>query len=148
MSKFKIGDKVRCVEASQGQWIEVGVIYTVRYILGEYICLDEITEKHDYHESRFELVSGKTELNYREMRPSGMIKVCIDDNEFEVPLGDLVHTTALLAVTDGIYGCELWDALTEALGRDRFVEDCETLFEFLDKSNEAIDYFFQLHLLS
>ena len=30
MSKFKIGDKVRCVEASQGQWTEVGVIYTVR----------------------------------------------------------------------------------------------------------------------
>lgn len=142
MSKFKIGDKVRCVEASQGQWIEVGVIYTVKCVRGEYVCLDEITEKHNYHESRFELVS-ETKLNYREMRPSDMIKVCIGDNEFEVPLGDLVHTTALLAVTEGIYGCDLLDALTEALGRDGFVEDCETLFEFLDKQNEAIDYFFQ-----
>ena len=82
-------------------------------------------------------------LNYREMKPTDMIKVCIGDNEFEVPLGDLVHTTALLAVTEGIYGCDLWDALTESLGIDGFVEDCETLFEFLDKSNEAIDYFFQ-----
>ena len=32
MSKFKIGDKVRCVEADQGHWIEVGEIYTVKYV--------------------------------------------------------------------------------------------------------------------
>ena len=145
MGEFKIGDKVRCIEASQGHWIEVGEIYTVKCVDREYIQLEEIAEKHDYYESRFELVSEKTKLNYREMKPTDMVKVCIGDNEFEVPLGDLVHATALLAVTDGIYGCELWDALTEALGRDGFVEDCETLFEFLDKQNEAIDYFFQLH---
>ena len=143
MSKFKIGDKVRCVEADQGQWIEDGEIYTVKYVDCVYIHLEEIVAQHNYNESRFELVSEKT--NYREMKPTDMVKVCIGDSEFEVPLGDLVHTTALLAVTDGIYGCELWDALTEALGRDGFVEDCETLFEFLDKQNEAIDYFFQLH---
>ena len=29
-SKFKAGDKVRCVEAGQCQWIEVGKIYTVK----------------------------------------------------------------------------------------------------------------------
>ena len=143
MSKFKAGNKVRCVEASQGQWIKVGGIYTVKCVSREYVHLEEITEKHNYHESRFELVSEKTEISYREMKPTDMVKVCIGDNEFEVPLGDLVHTTALLAVTEGIYGCDLWDALTEALGRDGFVEDCETLFEFLDKQNEAIDYFFQ-----
>ena len=32
MSKFKIGDKVRCVEASQGQWIEEGETYTVKNV--------------------------------------------------------------------------------------------------------------------
>ena len=140
--KYKVGDKVRCVEALQGQWIEVGAIYTVKCVSYEYVVLEEITEKHNYNESRFELVS-ETKLNYREMKPTDMVKVCIGDNEFEVPLGDLVHTTALLAVTEGIYGWDLFDALTESLGRDGFVEDCETLFEFLDKSNEAIDYFFQ-----
>ena len=143
-SKFKKGDKVRCVEVDQGQWIEVGVNYTVKCVLGEFIHLEEIAERHSYHESRFELVFSETKLNYREMKPTDTVKVCIGDSEFEVPLGDLVHATALLAVTDGIYGCELWDALTEALGRDGFVEDYETLFEFLDKQNEAIDYFFQL----
>ena len=104
-SKFKIGDKVRCVEASQGQWIEEGETYTVKKCaLWEYVQLEEIAERHRYHESRFELVSEKTKPNYREMKPSDMVKVCIGDNEFEVPLGDLVHDRALLGVTNGIYG--------------------------------------------
>ena len=38
-SKFKIGDKVRCIEASQGQWIEVGEIYTVECVDCVYIHL-------------------------------------------------------------------------------------------------------------
>ena len=142
-SKFKAGDKVRCVGASQGQWIEVDVIYTVRYVLGEFVCIDEITEKHNYHESRFELVSEKTKPNYREMKPSDMLKVCIGDNEFEVPLGDLVYTTTLLGVNKGIYGFRLWEDLTKALGKDGFVEDVETLIEFRDKKKETLDYFFK-----
>ena len=87
MSKFKIGDKVRCVEAGQGHWIEVGEIYTVKCVDREYVQLEEITEKHNYYESRFELVSEKP--NYREMKPTDMVKVCIGDSEFEVPLGDI-----------------------------------------------------------
>ena len=143
-SKFKIGDKVRCVEADQGQWLVVGEIYTVKKCkYWEYVQLEEIAERHSYHESRFELVSEKTKPNYREMKPTDMVKVCIGDSEFEVPLGDLVHTTALLGVTNGIYGCELWDALTEALGKDGFVEDYETLVNFRDKQKETLDYFFK-----
>ena len=53
----------------------------------KYIHLEEITEKHNYYESRFELVSEKP--NYREMKPTDMVKVCIGDSEFEVPLGDI-----------------------------------------------------------
>ena len=143
MSKFKIGDKVRCVEASQGQWIEVGEIYTVKeckYL--EFVKLEEIAEQHNYHESRFELVS-ETKPNYREMQPTDMVKVCIGDNEFEVPLGDLVHAKALLGVTNGIYGFRLWEALTKALGKDGFADDVETLIEFRDKQKETLDYFFK-----
>lgn len=140
-SKFKIGDKVRCVEASQGQWIEVGEIYTVKCIDREYIHLEEIVAQHNYHESRFELVIKKP--NYREMKPTDMVKVCIGDNEFEVPLGDLVHTTAVLGVTNGIYGFRLWEALQKALGKDGFVYDLEAFIEFRDKQKEALDYFFK-----
>ena len=143
MSKFKIGDKVRCVEAYQGQWIEEGETYTVKdCIEREYVQLEEIAERHNYHESRFELVS-ETKLNYREMKPTDIVKVCIGDNEFEVPLGDLVHATALLGVTNGSYGFRLWEALTKALGDEGFVEDLDSLIEFRDKQKEALDYFFQ-----
>ena len=143
MSKFKIGDKVRCVEADQGQWIEVGEIYTVKCVDLEYIHLEEIVAQHNYNESRFELVYEKTKPNYREMKPTDMVKVCIGGSEFEVPLGDLVHTTALLGVTNGSYGVSLWEALTKALGDEGFVYDLETLIEFRDKQKEALDYFFK-----
>ena len=142
-SKFKKGDKVRCVEAVQGHWIEVGEIYTVKGVDREYVHLEEIAAQHSYHESRFELVSEKTKLNYREMKPTDMVKVCIGDNEFEVPLGDLVHATALLGVTNGSYGFRLWEALNKFLGKDGFVEDLETLIEFRDKQKETLDYFFK-----
>lgn len=86
---------------------------------------------------------SSTKHNYREIKPTDMVKVCIGDNEFEVPLGDLVHATAVLGVTNGSYGFRLWNALTKALGKDGFVDDLETLIEFRDKQKEALDYFFK-----
>ena len=142
MSKFKVGDKVRCVEASQGHWIEVGEIYTVKCVNREYVQLEEIAEKHDYYESRFELVS-ETKLNYREMKPTDLVTINIGVNESEVPLGDLVHVTALLGVTNGWYGTRLWKVLTKVLGKDGFAEDLETVIEFRDKQKETLDYFFK-----
>ena len=82
-------------------------------------------------------------LNYREMKPTDMVKVCIGDNEFEVPLGDLVHATALLGVTNGWYGARLWEALNKSLGKEGFAEDIDTIIEFRDKQKEALDYFFK-----
>ena len=144
MSKFKVGDKVRCVEADQGQWIEDGEIYTVKECkYWEYVQLEEIAERHSYHESRFELVSEKTKPNYREMKPTDLVTISIGGNESEVPLGDLVHVTALLGVTNGWYGTRLWKVLTKVLGKDGFAEDLETVIEFRDKQKEALDYFFK-----
>ena len=86
---------------------------------------------------------NNTKPNYREMKPTDMVKVCVGNNEFEVPLGDLVHATALLGVTNGSYGFRLWEALNKSLGKEGFVEDLETLIEFRDKQKEALDYFFK-----
>ena len=72
-----------------------------------------------------------------------MVKVCVGDNEFEVPLGDLVHTTKLLGVTNGWYGARLWEALNKSLGKEGFAEDIDTIIEFRDKQKEALDYFFK-----
>ena len=141
-SKFKIGDKVRCVDAVLGQCLVFGETYTIKKCVNcEYVQLEEIVERHNYHESRFELVSEKQ--NYREMTPADMIKVCIGDNEFEVPLGDLVHTTKLLGVTSGRYGARFWGALNKSLGKEGFAEDIDTIIEFRDKQKEALDYFFK-----
>ena len=143
-SKFKKGDKVRCVEADQGQRLVFGEIYTVKECkYREYVQLEEVAEWCSYHESRFELVSEKTKLNYREMKPTDLVTISIGGNESEVPLGDLVHTTALLGVTNGSYGFRLWEALNKSLGKDGFVDDLETLIEFRDKQKEALDYFFK-----
>lgn len=86
---------------------------------------------------------NNTKPNYREMKPTDMVKVCIEDNEFEVPLGDLVHATALLGVTNGWYGARLWEVLNKSLGKDGFTEDIDTIIEFRDKQKEALDYFFK-----
>ena len=94
MSKFKVGDKVRCVEANQGQWIEVGEIYTVKKCkYWEYVQLEEIAERHNYYESRFELVSEKP--NYREMSPDSTVKVKIGDYEFDCPIKELLIVDAI-----------------------------------------------------
>ena len=142
MGEFKVGDKVRCIEADQGHWIEVGEIYTVKCVDREYVQLEEIAEKHDYYESRFELVS-ETRLNYREMKPTDLVTISIGGNESEVPLGDLVHVTALLGVTNGWYGTRLWEVLTKVLGKNVFAEDLGTVIEFRDKQKEALEYFFK-----
>ena len=79
------------------------------------------------------------------MQPTDTIKVCIGDNEFEVPLGDLVHAKAALGLTNGKYGFELFGVLTKALGKDGFVEDYYTVFDFAEKQKQVIDYFFKPH---
>lgn len=143
-SKFKTGDKVRCVEAGQGQWIKVGGIYTVKCVRCKCIHLEEITEKHNYHESRFELVS-ETKLNYREMQPTDMVKVCIGDNEFEVPLGDLVAAQALIGRSTGIYGEYFYKHLLEALGDVDLSSKSGDVISFTKEQEQALDYFFQPH---
>lgn len=61
MSNFKIGDKVKCVRADFGQYINEGEIYTVKEVRrgcfgGTYVVLEEIDLEHSYELERFELV--------------------------------------------------------------------------------------------
>ena len=147
--KFKKGDKVVLVGDTLALGVELGEVYTVDNPSSHSSSYDGKLHNHVTLVEVRSTPSDKClelyieQRNYREMSPNDLITISIEGVESEVPLGDLVHTTALLAVTEGIYGCDLLDALTESLGRDGFVEDYETLFEFLDKQNEAINYFFK-----
>ena len=66
MSKFKVGDKVRCISAMSGQYIEVNKEYTIHEIRGtapeEYIVLKEFIDihpMHNYKSERFESVEDE-----------------------------------------------------------------------------------------
>lgn len=148
-NKFNKGDKVIRVGDTSAIGVEFGRVYTVDnpsshsgFYGGElhnHVTLEEVesTPSDKYLELYVE------QRNYREMKPTDLIKISINGNESEVPLGDLVQTTALLGVTNGLYGARLWKALNKSLWKDGFVEDMETVIEFRDKQKEALDYFFQ-----
>ena len=145
MSKFKIGDKVRCISAQAYQYIKLGDIYTVKEVIDDkYLILEEFHVDHDYNEDKFELVEVfKQPTSYREVSPDSTVKVKIGDYESEVCLGDLVHTTALLGVTNGYYGADLWKFLKNTLGEYSFEEDIDTIIEFREKQKRSLEYFFK-----
>lgn len=55
-TKFKVGDKVRCIDCLPSQYIKLGEVYTVKNIMGGCIELEEIEFSHDYLATRFELL--------------------------------------------------------------------------------------------
>lgn len=148
-SKFKKGDKVVRTGNTISIGVEFGKVYTVKnpishkgFYFGEthnHVTLEEVDSTPS--DKYLELCVEK--YNYREMKPTDLVTISIDGNESEVPLGDLVHTTALLGVTNGWYGARIWEALNKSLGKDGFTEDMETVIEFRDKQKETLDYFFK-----
>lgn len=148
-NKFKKGDKVIRVGNTSAVGVEFGEVYTVedpsahtQFYCGEihnHVTLEEVynTPSDKYLELYVE------KRNYREMKPTDLITISIGGNQSEVPLGDLVHATALLGVTNGWYGARIWEALNKSLGKDGFTEDLETVIEFRDKQKETLDYFFK-----
>ena len=148
-SKFKKGDKVIRVGDTSAEGVEFGKVYTVEnpsshkgFYCGEihnHVTLEEVDSTPS--DKYLDLYIEKS--NYREMKPTDLIKISINGNESEVPLGDLVHATELLGVTNGWYGARLWKALNGSLGEDGFTEDMETSIEFRDKQKETLDYFFK-----
>ena len=87
----------------------------------------------------------KQPKDYRRMKPTDLIDIVLDGNEFKVPLGDLVHTKALMGITNGLYGFDLWKAFDQLFKREGFIEDNDTVFEFVEKQKQTIEHFFKPH---
>lgn len=146
--KFKKGDKVVRVGDTLALGVELGEVYTVdnpsshsssyKGELHNHVTLVEVESTPS--DKCLELYIEQR--NYREMKPTDLIKINIDGNESEVTLGDLVKATELLGVTNGCYGTRLWEALYNILGEGGFTLD-DTVVEFRDKQKEALDYFFK-----
>ena len=65
--KFKVGDKIKCVDRTDLQYIELGEVYTVQNVVGEYITLKEISLSHRYSDHWFERVSIQEVLTPEEV---------------------------------------------------------------------------------
>ena len=65
--KFKVGDKIKCVDRTDLHYIELGEVYTVQNVVGEYITLKEILRSHSYLDKWFELVSSPEVLTPEEV---------------------------------------------------------------------------------
>ena len=149
MSKFKVGDKVvRTGHSYSDMRVVKGNTYIVHSKSGDCILFLEgvFNERGDldwFHEDKFELVEPKQLASYREMNPESTVRVKIGDHESEVCLGDLVHATALLGVTNGYYGAEMWKFLKNALGEYGFEGDIDTIIEFREKQKQSLEYFFK-----
>jgi len=80
-----------------------------------HVSLEEVYSTPN--ENVFELYEQE-DKNYRHLSPDTLIPISIDGVESEVPLGDLVHATALLGMTNGTYGCRLWTKLEGLFDND------------------------------
>ena len=148
VSKFKKGDKVVRVGDTLALGVELGEVYTVDNPSNHSSSYDGEVHNHVTLEEVESTPSDKClelyieQRNYREMNPNDLITISIEGIESEVPLGDIVHATAILGVTNGYYGARLWEALYNILGEGEFTLD-DTFVEFRDKQKEALDYFFK-----
>lgn len=151
--KFKAGDKVVCADKDT---LARGVLYGKEYTiknpkshLGHYfgklhnhVTLVEVEGTPS--ENSLELVKQETK-DYRKMKPTDLIDIVLDGKEFKVPLGDLVHAKALMGITNGLYGLDLWKTLKQFFKGEGFIEDNDTVFEFVEKQRQVIQYFFKPH---
>lgn len=146
--KFKKGDIVIRTEFSyeDGRMIR-GNHYVVHSCIGSSVYLEGVYDKEGELEGfgvdNFDLVKAYEEKrNYRNMKPTDLIKVSIDGNEAEVPLGDLVASEALLGYSSGCYTYMLWKFISNMLGKEVIKLEGRGI-DFSNKQKEALDYFFK-----
>jgi hypothetical protein len=95
MSKFKVGDKVRCINDSDMKYLKNNTIYTIVDILHDtwiYIEINTFT-KAGYESERFELV--KDELNAKKPINGNL-------NKASKLRTDLVPASAVVAIATGL----------------------------------------------
>lgn len=151
--KFKAGDKVIVVSETQAIGVEKGKVYTIknpsRHLgsyngkLHNYVILEGVTVGTP-NEDCLELYIEKPKPNYREMQPTDLIKISIDGNESEVPIGDLVHAQHLLGITTGNFGGRLWESIWKALGKNASPLHGKVI-DFSDDQKLVLANFFKPH---
>lgn len=145
--KFKKGDKVKVVGETLARDVETGKIYTVKNPtshdswydgkMNNHVSLEEAdgTPNEDYLELYIE------SRNYRNMKPTDLIKVNIDGFEDEIPLGDLIHIQALVANSTGRFGYKLY-GLLKAIDENGIYRDVYPTIKVCDQQEKLMKDFF------
>ena len=148
-NKFKKGDKVICVGNTSASGVEFGEVYTVDnpsnhsgFYYGElhnHVTLVEVesTPSDKYIELYVE------QRNYRNMKPTDLIKISIDGFEDEIPLGDLIHTQALIGNSTGRFGYKLY-RLLKAIDENGICRDAYSTIKVYDQQEKLMGEFFAI----
>jgi hypothetical protein len=146
--KFKKGDKVKVVGETLARDVETGKIYTVKNPsshlglhngkLHNYVTLEE-DDVRTPNEDCLELCIEPR--NYRNMKPTDLIKVSIDGFEDEIPLGDLIHTQALIGNSTGRFGYKLY-SLLKAIDENGICRDAYSTIKVYDQQEKLMKDFF------
>ena len=92
--------------------------------------------------ANFDLVKAYEEKrNYRNMKPTDLIKVNIDGFECEIPLGDLIHIQALVANSTGHFGSKIY-SLLEQIDEEGICDDAYSTIKVYDQQEKLMKDFF------
>lgn len=137
--EFKVGDKVKVIKSNNtAVWFDVSVetlvgeVTSINEDLADryYVKIDGHVGIYDngwfaFRDEHLQLYEQQ-DKNYRHLSPDTLIPISIDGVESEVPLGDLVHATALVGEANGEYGYLLYKTLNDQFDSDSIVFELNT----------------------
>lgn len=146
--KFKKGDiVVRTGFSYEDGRIVRGNHYTVHGCIGSSVYLEDVYDDGEldwFGVDQFDLVKSYEEKrNYRNMKPTDLIKVSIDGFEDEIPLGDLIHAQALIGNSSGYFGVKLYRFL-KSIDEDGICRDAYSMIKVYDQQEKLMKDFFAI----
>lgn len=146
ISTVEVGDLVKRIDPTGESYdIQQGEVYEVGNVSGDYLRVKDSCKY--YFVKGFEVVSKDVSVklnNYRLMNQDTLIKVSIDEHNFEVPLGDLIRMQKLCGVSNGWYGSRLYNKVKEILDKDKVIVNFDSDFEqYADVEDDLLKQYFK-----
>lgn len=131
MSKFKVGDRVRCVDVGTTWEIFYGLIYNVKEINPEFKALKVYGSEYWYDFCSFELVGEETEMKEFDFK-TGM-RVVHRNGDVGIVLKDI----GVIAYIDGF---NVLSSFNSMLCEDREEWDIVEVYEGYTKNRRLVDF--------
>ena len=146
ISIVEVGDLVKRIDPTGESYdIQQGEVYEVENVSGGYLRVKDSCKY--YFVKGFEVVPKEVSVklnNYRLMNQDTLIKVSIDEHNFEVPLGDLIRMQKVCGISNGWYGSKLYDKVKEILDKDKVIVNFTCGFEqYADVEDDLLKQYFK-----